>query len=341
MRGRLTALSVLAGMIVPAGALATPVPQPTAGSGGIGIRLVDVPADSPDPLARSYIVDRLAPGTSIRRRVEIINTTRATATVAVYPAAASLRRGSFGFAPSRSRNELSSWTSVSRDVVRLLPGTEAFETVTINVPKETSSGERYAVIWAKVSALAPGAGGVTLVNRVGVRMYVSVGPGGAPPSNFVIGSLTAARSTTGAPLVVTRIRNSGRRPIDISGDLTLSEGPGGLRAGPFTVEVGAALAPGESEPATVQLDTRLPRGPWHARITLRSGLLERTAVATITFPPNAGAAKPAGSRALILHIIEILLVLLVLAALAFLLIRRRPASRRRQGCSGRPDVARV
>ena len=199
MRIRLIGLSLLAGIIVPASsALAT-------GSGGIGIRLVDVPTESRgDPLARSYIVDRLAPGTSIQRRVEITNSTRSPAEVAVYPAAANLRRGTFGFAPGHSRNELSNWTSVSRDVLRLPPGSKAFQTVTINVPKDASSGERYAVIWAEVSAPTPTQGGVTLVNRVGVRMYLSVGPGGAPPANFTIGSLSAERSKTGEPLVVAR-----------------------------------------------------------------------------------------------------------------------------------------
>ena len=333
MSGRLIALSLLAGIIVPASnALAARPHQPMAGSGSIGIRLVDVPADSrDDPRARSYIVDRLAPGTSIRRRIEIINGTRSTADVAVYPAAASLRRGRFGFAPSHSRNELSSWTSVSRDVLRLPPGTKAFETLTINVPKEASSGERYAVVWAEVSAPAPAAGGVTLVNRVGIRMYLSIGPGGAPPSNFAIGSLTAERSPTGEPLVVAKIHNSGQRTIDISGNLTLSKGPGGLRAGPFPAKLGTDLAPGDAEPVTVRLDKRLPRGPWRAHLRLRSGQIQRVAVATIRFPRYAGAAKPpiarvvpAGTRHLIL--VVILLVLLAVAVFALQLSRRSARS---------------
>ena len=180
MRGRLIALAVVAGIIVPTStALAAQPRQPTARSGSIGIRLVPVAGDSRDgPLARSYIVDRLAPGTSIRRRVEIINTTRTTANVAVYPAAASLRRGVFGFAPGHSHNELSSWTTVSRGLLRLSPGRKTFDTVTVHVPEEVSSGERYAVVWAEVSEPAPAAGGVTLVNRVGIRMYLSIGPGG-------------------------------------------------------------------------------------------------------------------------------------------------------------------
>jgi hypothetical protein len=327
VRVRLTALSVLAGIVVPANtALAVPH-QPRPALGGIGIRLVDVPADSQYPLARSYIVERLAPGASIRRQVEIINSTRLTADVAVYPAAASLHRGRFGFAPGHSRNELSSWTSVSQDVLTLPAGTSAFETVTINVPKQASSGERYAVIWAEASAPAPAAGGVTLVNRVGVRMYVSIGRGGAPPSDFVIGTLTAKRAATGEPLVVATIHNSGKRTIDISGNLTLSKGPSGLRAGPFPAKLGTALAPNDSEPATVRLSKRLPRGPWRVHMQLRSGLIQRAAVATITFPRQAVAAKPRArvvptwSRHLVLVVIS-LLGLLAVAALALLLHRR-------------------
>ena len=107
----------------------------------------------------------------------------------------------------------------------------------------------------------PPAGGVTLVNRVGVRMYLSIGPGGAPPSNFVIRSLAAKRSVTGDRLVVARVQNSGQRTLDISGNLTLSKGPGGLRAGPIPVKLGTALAPGESQLVNVRLDESTPPRP--------------------------------------------------------------------------------
>jgi len=279
--------------------------------------VLDVPADSRNnPLARSYIVSRVAPGTSIHRRIEIINSTRSNADVALYVAAASLHRGRFAFAPGHSRDELSSWTSLDQHVLRLRPGANAFENVTINAPKTASSGERYAVVWAEVSTPAPKAGGVTLVNRVGVRMYVSIGPGGAPPANFVIGSLDAQRSATGEPLVVATIHNSGKRTLDIGGSLTLSAGPGGLRAGPFPVELGTALGPGNSETASVRLDKRLPIGPWRAHLQLRSGLIEREATATIRFPPLLGAAEPSGSRRPFLVLSILLVLLLAVAAVA-------------------------
>ncbi len=67
---------------------------------------------------------------------------------------------------------------MSGGAVLLPAGTTAFETVTISVPKDASSGRRYAVLWAEVAA--PAANGVTLVNRVGIRIYLSVRSEGAP-----------------------------------------------------------------------------------------------------------------------------------------------------------------
>jgi hypothetical protein len=318
--GRLTVLLLLAGITLPASsALAVPRHRATADFKGIGVRLVEVPAQSRDnPLARLYIIDRVAPGASIHRRIEVSNSTASTAKVAVYPAAASLRQGGIRFAPGHKRNELSGWTSVSRGALRLPARTKALLTVTIKVPKNASAGERYAVIWAEVSARAAGTGGVTLVNRVGVRMYLSVGPGGAPRSDFAIGPLSARRSGAGESLVAATVHNTGLRTLDISGNLTLSEGPGGLRAGPFPVRFRTALPPDDSEPVMVRLDNRLPRGPWRARMRLRSGFVQRVAVATIMFPRHAGVAKPpttgdasAGRRDVILVALFLLLLAVV------------------------------
>jgi hypothetical protein len=325
VRGSLIVLPLLAGIVVStSSALAAPLRHSL---GGIGIRLVDVsPNSRNDPLARSYIVDRLAPGRTIRRRIEISNTTHSTADVAVYSAAARLHNGSFGFAAGRRRNELSSWTSVSRHVLRLPAGTRALETVTINVPKLASSGERYAVVWAEVSAPTSAAHSVKLVNRVGIRMYLSIGPGGGPSLNFAMAALSAERSATGVPRVVASVYNSGGRTLDLNGTLTLSNGPGGLRAGPLAVTLEATLAPGHSEPATVALDKRLPRGPWRAHLRLTSGFIERSAVATITFPPAARSPKPSSSSQLIL-VVSALLALLAVGALALSRARRLASER--------------
>ena len=284
MPGRLIVLSLLAGIMIPASGALAASPQLAADSGRIGIRIVDVPPDAArdDPLALSYIVNRLAPGKTVQRRIEVSNSTRSAAAVSVYAAAAGLRQGEFVFGPNHSKNELAGWTSVSQGVVRLQPNTKASETVTIRVPRDAAAGEHYAVIWAEVST--SGSGGVKLANRVGIRMYLSVGTGGAPPSNFLIGPLTAKRSSSGQSLVVARIHNTGKRTIAISGNLTLSKGPGGVRAGPFPVKLVMPLTPGSTRAVTVRLDKQLPRGPWRAQLRLKTRLIQRVAVATLTFP---------------------------------------------------------
>jgi hypothetical protein len=205
MRVRLIALWLLAGIFVPASSALAAPPFRAVSPSGIGIRLTDVPVDSRnDPRARSYIIGRLAPGTTIRRHIEIVNSTRSTADVAVYPAAARLQLGRFAFAPGQTRNALSRWTSVSRRVLRLPPGASAFETVTITVPTRAATGKRYGVVWAQVSARRPAKGGVRLVNRVGVRMYLSIAAGGVVPSHAVRGGPVAAARSATRVLVVSR-----------------------------------------------------------------------------------------------------------------------------------------
>src|SRR5579859_2715811 len=50
--------------------------DPMTGPGSIGVRLLDVPADTmSNPRAREYIVDNLTPSTTIHRRIVVSNTT--------------------------------------------------------------------------------------------------------------------------------------------------------------------------------------------------------------------------------------------------------------------------
>jgi hypothetical protein len=263
-----------------------------ADGSGIGLRLLDVPSTaSLDPRARIYIVDHLAPGTVIHRRIEIANTTASGARVALYPAAASLGKGSFLGTAGHARNELSTWTRVSPGTSDVAAGKRMKAVVTIAVPSDAAPGERYGVVWAEVRSTPAAGGGITQVNRVGIRMYLSVGPGGPPAADFAITAVTATRSRDGQPTVIATVHNTGGRAVDMSGTLRLGAGPGGLKAGPFPAQLGTTLAIGDTEPVTIPLDKRLPAGPWKARVDLHSGLVKRHAQTIITFPPAAREAN--------------------------------------------------
>ena len=291
MRRRL--LPALLALLALAAGLSPPVPQPAhaQATGSIGIRLLDAPTErADDPRARQYIVDHLAPGTTINRRVEVSNDTDAPQTIQLYAAAASVDAGDFRFGDGRAESELTTWTSVEPAVATPRPGGRAVATVRIAVPADASPGERYGVVWAEVASAPPEGGGVTAVNRVGVRIYLSVGPGGEPASNFEVDTLTARRDPSGQAVVSALVHNTGGRALDMSGSLGLAEGPGGLRAGPFPATLGTTLGVGQTQPVEVQLSGEIPDGPWQATITLKSGLLERSASAQIRFPAQAGSS---------------------------------------------------
>jgi hypothetical protein len=311
----------------PAGAaIATPR---APSSGGIGMRLLDAPENAGnDPRARLYIVDHLAPGTVIHRRIEVSNSTASTAHITLYPSAATIERGSFIGAAADTPNDLSSWTSVDPSAADVPAGGRATATVTIDVPHDAAPGEQYGAVWAEVRSAPVSEGGIIQASRVGIRIYLSVGPGGAPAADFTIDSLTAERSPDGLPMVLATVTNTGGRALDMNGTLQLLAGPSGLSAGPFPASLGTTLAIGDTEAVTIALDEKLPAGPWDARITLRSGLVERTARAIITFPASGASLSVITSsvQPARLYAIAASLIILLLVGIATLLVllKRRP-----------------
>lgn len=312
----------------PSGPTARPDTGPGAvsGPGGIGIRLMDVPTEAADdPRARVYIVDHLAPGAVIHRRVEVSNTTRTPVHVALYASAAGINEGAFTGADGRTQNDLSSWTKLAQSSLDLAPGAKVPDMVTVTVPADAPSGEQYAAIWAEITSASPG---VSLVNRVGLRMYVDVGGGNPAPTSFTLDSLTALRGPDNRPAVTVQVHNDGGRALDLSGALSLSDGPGSLNAGPFPAQVGNTLAPGQSLSVAIPLDGKLPDGPWQASLTLRSGLTEKTAQARIQFPSGPGSSDPVSLGNLLgSPWVLLLLALLVAAAIVGVLVARRRSRR--------------
>ena len=240
-----------------------------------------------DPRARTYIIDHVQPGAEFERRIRVCNGTDQPVTVQVYAGAASAEGAQFRAVEGRVENELSRWIRVEPSRLTLPANGERLVSATFQVPASATAGERYAAILVEAPAVRQSEA-VSVANRVGVRVYLSVGGPKEPVSDFVIDSLQAIRRTDGRPAVAARIRNTGERALDLRGDLRLADGPGGLSAGPFQATVGTTLLPGAAAPVEVPLDEVIRGGPWTATITMRSGLLERRAAAQITFPDEAG-----------------------------------------------------
>ena len=314
------------------------VDGPSTSPGSVGVRLLDVPANAVNnSRAREYVVDALAPGTIIHRRMEVSNSTTSAQQVTVYPAAATITHGSFIGAPARTGNDLSAWTTVSRPSLVIPAGGTAVDTVTVAIPATASPGERYAVVWASVSDVQAG-GSIDLVNRTGIRMYVYVG-GSNPATSFTVNTVTAQRDPHGHPLVQAQVHNTGGRAVDLSGTLTLSAVSGKLTGGPYPAQLGTTVAPGQSEPVSFVLTDQVGDGPWNASVTLHSGLNQQTFRARITFPRAAGtapaaAAHPADGGLSLVMILTGAILIALLAAITVLVIityRRRGHHRNRPG----------
>jgi hypothetical protein len=325
----LTAASTL---LPAAGAFAAPTP----GSQRFGVRLFDVPvADAHNPRGLRYIIDFVHPGSVIQRRILVLNQETRSSHFAVYPDAARITRGLFIGEAGQTRSELTSWTSLQHQALTIRPEASVLDMVTIRVPRGATRGEHYGVIWVQQTSRIHRADGTNIieVNRVGIRIYLDVGLGGAPPTKFVITSVTGRRSPGGQPVIVARAHDTGELAIDLSGEARLSDGPGGTAVGPFREQQVVTLAPGQSGNLVFAQSKQLPGGSWRALVTLVSGVTTMTVRSTIQFP--GGSQPSAWSR-----LSRLIWALAGAAGLAILVLRRRRRPPRRAAARRRTVPAR-
>lgn len=308
------------------------------GAPGLGIRLLEAPVErAGDPRAEVYVIDHPAPSQTIRRGIAVSNGTDETVTVRLYPVAARVSGDGFHLAADESASELVDWVDVEPATLTLAPGGSRAATVTITAAPDATPGEHYGAVLAELPG-DPDAP-VAVTSRVGIRLYLSVGRGAEPATDFAVEALTARRDSSGRPVVQARVRNTGGRAINLTGELELSEGPGGSRAGPFPTEAGTTIAPGVAGPVTVVLDRALPAGPWRARMVARSGSLERAAEATITFPaatggrahPQPATPVPVGRQGEVPVLLVAGRVLLLALLALWLWVAHRRERKRREG----------
>jgi hypothetical protein len=317
----LVILVVLAAAIAGGGQARAARNEATAGPPGasVGVRLAQAPVgEHDDPRAYAYIIDHLAPGTTMHREFQVSDRGSKPAHVVVYAAAASISGGTFLFSAGHTPNEMTTWVSVSRPVVNLKPHQTVTEVATIAVPRDASGGEQYGVLWAQVGQL--GSGNIELVSRVGIRIYLSVGPGGAPPSSFTMGTPAAAR-VNGHPVLRIPVRNTGGRAVDITATVSLSGGPEGLRDGPFRADSIVTLAPAQSGTVVYRLPAALPSGPWQARVVMQSGPITLNRQFAVDFIGTVQAAQ--GLPVALMTGLSLAALIVIIAALLFFHWRRR------------------
>ena len=143
-------------------------------SGGIGIGLINVPESfAHSKNSSEWILERLWPATTTVREFQVINSTSKPMFVVIYPGAATNEQGNFVGAPRGVQNELSSWITVTPKSATIPAHQSIAGEVTISIPTSAIPSMQFGVIWAQTTLGTTG--GVTQVNRVGIRMYDPVG----------------------------------------------------------------------------------------------------------------------------------------------------------------------
>ncbi|MCZ7375786.1 hypothetical protein [Micromonospora sp. WMMC250] len=300
--------------------------QEPAEEAAISIRMLDIPASrAQDPRAQVYIVDHLKPGTTINRRVEVLNSSGESQEIDFYSGAASVENNAFTVPEGRTGNELSGWIRLKTATMVLDPGERRPVEVEIAVPKNASKGERYAAIWAQVTSAKERTGNVTQIHRVGIRVYLDVGPGGEPPTDFRIDGLAAEPGIGEFPVVTATVSNTGQRALDMTGTLSMSKAA--VRAGPFKVTNGVTILPGQSGQVRIEVNQALPAGTWDVQAKLVSGTVERTATGKISLPVAAPmtVATSAGPSWLVYAVGAIAVLVLVILGGWYLVRRQRLA----------------
>ena len=294
----------------------------TAPQNQFGIKLLQAPAsEAGDPRADIYIIDHLNPGADISRNFQVSNTGSNTITLSLYPAAAAVSGGTFKFAAGHTQNEMTTWVHLNKSTVTLAPHTAATVTATVDVPKDATVGNDDGVIWAEQDAKGPG--NVNLVSRVGIRMYLNIGPGGAPAAGFTVGTPTTSSGPNGTHLVSVPVNNTGGRAVDVRGSMSLTNGPGGLQAGPFNPQSMDTLAPGQSHPVTFALSSKLPEGPWQATFTFKSDLITKTEKVTLNLASGPATTAKSRKNFPIVPVAGGIGLFLILAVGAFFILRHR------------------
>ncbi len=305
--------------------------------GSIGIGLLDIPLSRVnDPRARMYIVDHVKPGTTIRRRVKVTNSSAHRHRIALYTTAASVLDNTFTPAAGRTPNELTSWTHLPTSSVDLAPWQVKRVPVTITVPRRASRGERYAAIFASLAATHHSrrnpATKVVEINRIGIRIYLDIGRGGEPPTHFRIDGIALHHAPGHGhphgrwPYLSARVHNTGERALDMTGKLSLARVHGTTTVGPFQVQNGVTILPRHSGQVRAVLNEPLAAGRWLAHLDLSSGVVHRAVnkVITLDEPTGVTIKADAGSGQLGAVLLPGAIVTLaaVLAVLLWYRIRR-------------------
>ncbi|MDQ3575347.1 MAG: hypothetical protein M3404_10595 [Actinomycetota bacterium] len=265
---------------------------------------------------RAYVVRTVRPGEAFDDRLEALNLTNRPAELAVEAVDAAITADG-AFAPGSTRSAEGGWLSVTPDRVRVPPRGRAPVAVRVQVPADASPGDHIAAVVVQRADPPRGEGNVTVVQRVGVRFYLTVAhPDGSVGSRAF--ELRALRWTgeQARRSFEAEIANTGSLLVEPLGSMTIARGD--LRTSTDLPVLGT-VPPGVSRNLRISQPGTLEEGSYEARLNLRlvqGGPAQERAITFVVAPSR-------GSYQWVAAMVAGLLLLVVAGALLRLTLQRR------------------
>ncbi len=309
LRRRLAAIAVVCLAL-----LAVPTPAHGAQGGEFSLRPVRPPGAP--PRERAYVVRTVRPGQVFDDKLEALNLTNRPAELAVEAVDAGITADG-SFAPGSTRSAEGAWLTVTPDRVRVPPRGRAPVAVRVQVPADAEPGDHIAAVVVQRADPPRGEGNVTLVQRVGVRFYLTVtNPDGSAGSRgFELRSLRWTGEPRGRTFEA-EIANTGTLLVEPLGSMTIARGD--LRTS-ADVPVLGTVPPGVSRNLRISMPGTLEEGTYEARLNLRlvqGGPAQERAITFVVGPSD-------GSYWWVAAVVAGLLLLAVAGAALRLSLHRR------------------
>ena len=218
-------------------------------------------ADTPDR-ERSYVVRTVAPGTGFDDRLEARNLTDGPIDLVVEPVDAAVTPDG-SFAPGTTSTAEGGWLRVTPSRLRVPARDSVRVALRVDVPADATPGDHIAAVVVR-KAEAPSSSGVQVVNRVGVRVYLTVTPPAAPTPRRAF-EFRALR-WKGARNFEADVANVGDLLVEPLGTLTIARGDFDTTV---DVPVLGTVPPGAVTALPVRTTGELEPGTYDARLRLR------------------------------------------------------------------------
>lgn len=266
---------------------------------------------------RSYVVRTVRPGAELTDRLEAVNLTGSPLDLSLSAVDAAVAPDG-SFAPGTERKAEGTWLEVTPAQVRVPARGTAPVELRIRVPADATSGDHIATVVAQ-KAGAPSGSGVQLVQRVGVRVYLTVErpQGGVGTRSFELRALR----WVGAPKARTfeaDVVNTGELLVEPRGTLTLSRGDLGADT---DVPVLGTVPVGETRALRLTVPGELEPGRYEARLRLRDVQGGPEHEQRLSF--TVGKAKPDDDAGFPFAAAAVAVLALLGAVVLLLLLRRR------------------